>query len=180
MRLATRATRPEVRRLLPPLCRLATQGCGGNRATGRFKVYYAEKCPESSAALAVFEASDAPYTAINFLAKKPKLEVLRDIAYAVEGGAEVLLIDNSWPRVVNPDEVAEVCSSNPSLMQRPVVVAPDGSTVCRPITASEKDLAQVSAINLLACLTQAEPSVVRLAVDFSAGLHAGAAGCRGR
>jgi arsenate reductase-like glutaredoxin family protein len=82
--------------------------------------------------------------AVEYLKKAPKESDLQAIARIVEGGPEVLLRDNSWPRVVNPDEIAAVCAANPVMMQRPLLVAPGGvSAVCRPLSASPKELQQV-------------------------------------
>ena len=45
-------------------------------------------------------------TAVNYTSRPPKEEDLKVIARMVDGGPEVLLRDNSWPRIVNPDEIA--------------------------------------------------------------------------
>lgn len=83
-------------------------------------------------------------TAVNYTSRPPKEEDLKVIARMVNGGPEVLLRDNSWPRIVNPDEIAAACAANPILMQRPLIVSPDhASAVCRPITSSTQELSKV-------------------------------------
>jgi arsenate reductase len=114
--------------------------CCRGISTTAFTIFHNPKCSKSQAAVAVFEEGDAPYVVHEYLKRSPLEEDLKRIARVVEGGAGTMLRDNSWPRVINPDEIAFVISSNPILMERPLVVAPDGSAVCRPITASATEL----------------------------------------
>ena len=110
-------------------------------ASGPFTVYCDEKEADSKAALATFEESDAPYTTFQFLKRAPKEDELLRVASVLQGGAELMLRDNSWPRVTNPEEIAGVCANNPALLQRPIVVAPDGSTaVTVPLAADSAEL----------------------------------------
>eukprot|EP01050_Picozoa_sp_SAG11_P013110 SAG11_NODE_1509_length_4774_cov_5.905668_5_plen_92_part_00 len=47
--------------------------------------------------------------------------LLKKLAPVMDGGAESLLKDNSWPRMTDHGEIAAVCTHNPILMQCPVV-----------------------------------------------------------
>jgi arsenate reductase len=116
-------------------------GSSRRRLLGSFTIYHDVKCGESRAALAVLEDADVAYTKVNCLKQPPQASALRKVASVLQGGAEALLKDNSWPRMVNPDEIAACCAGNPELMQVPVLVAPcGGSAVTRPLAASDAEL----------------------------------------
>eukprot|EP01045_Picozoa_sp_COSAG04_P018109 COSAG04_NODE_1651_length_6050_cov_5.379768_1_plen_290_part_00 len=143
---ALRWARPSPSPLLLPPSAAVSVVLGGRvaargLASGPFTVYCDEKEADSKAALATFEESDAPYTTFQFLKRAPKEDELLRVASVLQGGAELMLRDNSWPRVTNPEEIAGVCANNPALLQRPIVVAPDGSTaVTVPLAADSAEL----------------------------------------
>ena len=143
---ALRWARPSPSPLLLPPSATVSVVLGGRvaargLASGPFTVYCDEKEADSKAALATFEESDAPYTTFQFLKRAPKEDELLRVASVLQGGAELMLRDNSWPRVTNPEEIAGVCANNPALLQRPIVVAPDGSTaVTVPLAADSAEL----------------------------------------
>ena len=68
-------------------------------------MYYDAKCDVCKAAVATLVSADAPHTTMSFLKKSPKEDELLLVARVLEGGAELMLQDNSWPRVTDPKEV---------------------------------------------------------------------------
>jgi hypothetical protein len=72
-----------------------------------FTVYHDASCATCKSALEVLGSADAPYTTISFLKKSPKEDALLQVARVLEGGAELMLRDNSWPRVIDPVEVCQ-------------------------------------------------------------------------
>lgn len=128
-----------------------------------FLVYHDANCAVCNSVVETLVSADAPYKTMSFLKKSPKEDALLQVARVLQGGAELMLQDNSWPRVTDPKEVrarpvwhavhilqsdganamqiASVCANNPGLMQRPIVVAPDGaSAVTVPLAAHASEL----------------------------------------
>ena len=70
-----------------------------------FTVYHDAKCAACKSVVEALISADAPYTTMSFLKKTPKEDALLQVARVLQGGAELMLLDNSWPRVTNPEEV---------------------------------------------------------------------------
>ena len=72
----------------------------------QFTVYHDAKCAVCKSVVEALASADAPYTTMSFLKKTPKEDALLQAARVLQGGAELMLLDNSWPRVTNPQEVS--------------------------------------------------------------------------
>ena len=75
----------------------------------QFTVYYDAKCAVCKSVEETLASADAPYATVSFLRKSPQEDALLQVAKVLEGGAELMLQDNSWPRVTDPKEV-RACS----------------------------------------------------------------------
>lgn len=111
------------------------------RSFSSFTIYYDSNEAASKTALATLESADAPFETAPILKKSPKEDALLKVALALTEGADKMLRDNSWPRVTNPSEIAAVCANNSGLMQRPIIVSPDGlSAVTVPLASDPEAL----------------------------------------
>lgn len=90
-----------------PACSVtAAARCARLYSSGeQFTVYHDANCVISNSVVESLVSADAPYTTMSFLKKSPKEDTLRQVARVLEGGAELMLQDNSWPRVTDPNEV---------------------------------------------------------------------------
>jgi hypothetical protein len=75
----------------------------------QFTVYHDANCAVCKSVVETLVSADAPYATMSFLKKSPKEDALLQVARVLEGGAELMLQDNSWPRVTDPKEV-RACS----------------------------------------------------------------------
>lgn len=109
-------------------------------SSGQTEIWHNPRCSKSRAALDRLDAAGAAYTVRRYLDDPPTADELRavldrlgaqpwDITRTGEQLAQDLGIPD-WPRTeTERDRWIEALAANPRLIQRPIVLAPDGKAV---------------------------------------------------
>ena len=104
------------------------------------KIYHNPKCSNSRQALALVREHDHEPEVILYLDTPPTRQELQDIIQATGGSARALIrskeaiygelgLHNSD---LTEDALIDAMLANPVLMNRPIVVTPKGTRLCRP------------------------------------------------
>lgn len=103
-------------------------------------LYHNPKCGTSRSVLALIREAGIEPTVIEYLKTPPGVDALRALAAGVDGGARALLrqkealcaeLGLDQPGHGDEELIAAI-AAHPTLLNRPVVVTPGGTRVCRP------------------------------------------------
>lgn len=102
-----------------------------------YRIYHNPRCSKSRAALALLEDAGVEFAVVAYLDEPPSAAELKRILAAIDVAPAALIrtadakkrdiaidIDTS-----DADAVARLLAANPVLIERPIVVAPDGRAV---------------------------------------------------
>ena len=103
-------------------------------------IYHNPNCSNSRGALAVIRARGIEPVVIEYLKTPPTRAKLKELIAAIGIPARGLLREKEAPyrdlNLADPkwtdDEIVDFTVQNPVLMQRPIVVTPLGTRICRP------------------------------------------------
>ncbi len=103
-------------------------------------VYHNPRCSKSRDCLAFFDNSETPYQVIKYLEKPPSFEELKLLIKQLNLAPIDLIRKNEpiWKKKyerkdLSDDELIQVMSSNPILIERPIVVNGNKAVIARPI-----------------------------------------------
>ena len=103
-------------------------------------IYHKPNCSTSRNVLSLIRESGVEPHVVEYLKEPPTKETLRELARAMglsarellrtkeEPYAQLKLDDAKWTE----DDIFEAIVRNPILLQRPIVVSPKGTLMCRP------------------------------------------------
>ncbi len=103
-------------------------------------VYHNPKCSHSRSVLALLAERGIEATVVEYLETPPSRDTLREIAAAMGGSVRALLRQAGTPydelqlgdAKWTEDELMDFIAQHPILIQRPLVVTPRGTRICRP------------------------------------------------
>ncbi len=103
-------------------------------------VYHNPACGTSRSVLALVEASGQPVTVVEYLNTGWTLDLLHSLLGQMQAKPRDILRSNAAPAEalglldpnVNDDMLLEAMAAHPILVNRPIVVTPKGTKLCRP------------------------------------------------
>lgn len=103
--------------------------------TDPVRIYHNPRCSKSRATLALLQAAGVTPEVIDYLATPPDAATLADLAVALPGGAAQLLRDADAPEGLAGQGEAAILTAiaaDPRLLNRPIVITPQGTRLTRP------------------------------------------------
>jgi arsenate reductase (glutaredoxin) len=108
-------------------------------------IYHNPACATSRNALAMIRAAGMEPVIVDYLKTPPSRSTLKSIVKATGGPLRALLRENDTPFAQlglgdpkwSDDELLDFIAQHPILLNRPIVISPKGTALCRP---SEKVL----------------------------------------
>ena len=103
-------------------------------------IYHKLNCSTSRNVLQLIRESGVEPEVIEYLKTPPTKQTLRELARAMGLGARELLRTKEAPYAelklddpsLGEDQILDAIVANPILLQRPIVVSPRGTLMCRP------------------------------------------------
>ncbi len=101
-------------------------------------IYHNPSCSKSRAVLSILNSKGVEFDLIDYIKKPPNQAILKKILYKMGGNATHLLRTNEIEyqdlglKNATDEEILDAITSNPILLQRPIVVSATKAIIGRP------------------------------------------------